>query len=231
MTDASPTPAASNRPQSAWTEDRSQVRSWLDRAAPQLADVYAGAVTVALDPGFPGRVVFVWHAIREIRNRLPDALAGEEKSTSVQYGQLADEVTRCWRADGWPGDGSVDLGGPTEPPDTGPQRPEISGELLQAVGRLVEAHGSIEGRNLRNARRLFQAAGGSEVPDYVLRAWNQEGRRAHKLAHVNNKPTAPEDVAALEEDFDRFESWLRAFANRSYENMDELDELLQSANG
>lgn len=70
---------------SCWTAKRLQLLDWFRRSAPQLAQVYAGAVTMASDGDFPGRVVFVWHAIREIRNRLPDALAGEVASSSLEY--------------------------------------------------------------------------------------------------------------------------------------------------
>jgi hypothetical protein len=56
--------------------------------------------------------VFVWHAMREIRNRLPDAVAGEVASSSLQYRTLADEVQRCWIEDGWPSDGAIALTDP-----------------------------------------------------------------------------------------------------------------------
>jgi hypothetical protein len=42
---------------SCWTTKRLRLRDWLQRTAPQVAQVYAGAVTMAFDPDFPGRVV------------------------------------------------------------------------------------------------------------------------------------------------------------------------------
>jgi hypothetical protein len=215
---------------SCWTAKRLQLLDWLQRTAPQLASVYAGAVTMAFDGDFPGRLVFVWHAIREIRNRLPDALAGEVASSSLQYGDLALEIRRCWLEDGWPNDGAIALSDPSEPSASGPARYEVSRDLLVAVADFVAAHAAIADRNQANAQRLFDAVAGSAAPAYVVRTWAVGGRRAHKLAHVHNKPVDPDDEGSLESDFAAFEAVLMAIANRSYENMDDLDEILGSAN-
>jgi hypothetical protein len=215
---------------SIWTAKRLGLRDWLQRTAPQLAEVYAGAVTMAFDRNFPGRVVFVWHAIREIRNRLPDAVASEVDSSSLEYRQLVDAIQRCWIDDGWPNDGAIALSDSREPSASGPARYEVSRDLLLAVGRLVGGHAAIADRNLANAQRLLDAVAGSAVPAYVVRTWRAGGRRAHKLAHVHNKPVDPDDEASLESDFTAFEAGLMTIANRSYENMDDLDEILGSAN-
>jgi hypothetical protein len=119
-------------PASCWTAKRLRLRDWLERTAPQLAQVYAGAVTMAFDPDFPGRVVFVWHAMREIRNRLPDAVAGEVDSSSLEYGDLAKSIRRCWIEDDLPNDGEIVPTDPSEPSARGPARYEISRELLVA---------------------------------------------------------------------------------------------------
>jgi len=185
---------------------------------------------MVFDRDFPGRVVFVWHAMREFRNRLPDAVAGEVDASSIQYGDLAGEVRRCWIDDGWPDDGVVALNEPSEPSAGGPERYEVSRELLLAAGGLVAGHAAIEDRNQANAQRLFEAVAGSAAPAYVVGAWTRGGRKAHKLAHVRNKPANPDDEASLESDFAAFEATLLAIANRSYENMDDLDEILGSAN-
>jgi hypothetical protein len=110
---------------SCWTAKRLRIRAWLQRSSPQLAQVYAGAVTMASDRDFPGRVVLVWHAMREIRNRLPDTVAGEIGSSSLRYGDLADDVRRCWLEDGWPNDGEIAPTDPSEPSASGPPRYEV----------------------------------------------------------------------------------------------------------
>jgi hypothetical protein len=139
---------------SCWTAKRLGLRGWLQRTAPQLAEVYAGAVTMAFDRNFPGRVVFVWHALREIRNRLPDAVAGEVASSPLQYRDLADEIQRCWIEDGWPNDGAIALTNPSEPSASGPAKHDVSRDFLLAVGRLVAGHAAIADRNQANAQPL-----------------------------------------------------------------------------
>ena len=222
--------AATSPEHSFWTPERQVLLAWLENASPQLASVYAGAVVIATDSAFPGRVVFVWHAMREIRNRLPDALAGPLEGSSVQYGDLAAQIRRCWVDDGWPEDGSLALTEPSVPTASGPERHEVSRDMLVSVARLVAAHAQIGDRNQVNDRRLFESVAGTAVPLYAVQAWAKDRRRAHKLAHVHNKPPDPQDEASLDPDFSAFEAMLMVLANRSYENMDDLDEILASAN-
>lgn len=214
----------------AWTERRRQLHGWFEQAAPNLAPLYAAAVRMTSDIDFPGRVVFVWHAIREIRNRLPDALAGGVRASLVEYGSLTGEIARRWVEDGWPEDGAIALTSAAEPSGMGPVRHEISDGLLLAVARLVASHALLPNRNRANAVRLLEGVAGSTVPPYAVRAWVQRGRRAHKLAHVHNKPSASEDEASLAEQFAAFEADLMAIASRSYENMNDLDAILEAAN-
>ena len=185
---------------------------------------------MAANHEFPGRVVFVWHAIREIRNRLPDSLAGEVASSYVQYGDLASDVWHCWVDDGWPEDGSLALAEQSEPSASGPERYEVSRRVLVAVANLVAGHFTAGRRTQANAERLFEAVAGTAVPAYVVSTWMRGGRKAHKLAHVHNKPVDPKEEESLASDFAIFERALMAIAKRSYENLDDLDEILGSAN-
>jgi hypothetical protein len=185
---------------------------------------------MATDGSFPGRVVFVWHAIREIRNRLPDAIAGEVERFRTEYRDLTETLAVLWVQDGWPADGGLPIAEGTEASVEGPQRFEVSQGLLGAVGNLVAGHLSIAGRNKANAQRLFEAVGGSGAPLYVVRAWLEGTRDAHKLAHGRTEPLDPEHDAALLSQFITFEATLLVLARRSYENMDDLDEILDLAN-
>jgi hypothetical protein len=223
-------PSTPHSSDSCWTPKRRQLLAWLEKTAPHVAAVYAGAVPIAANPVYPGRVTFVWHAIREIRNRLPDALAGEVASSSVQYGALAEAICVCWIADGWPEDGTLTSSEAAEPSPSGPERFEVSRDMLAAVANLVSGHTAVAGRNQTNVKRLFEAVAGTAVPDYAIRTWTRSGRRAHKLAHLANKQVDPNYEQSLMSDFVAFETLLMAIANRSYENMDDLDAILGSAN-
>ena len=53
-----------------WTDERARLYGWFQKTAPELATVYLGGLRILMDEGFPGRVHFAAHAMREIANRL-----------------------------------------------------------------------------------------------------------------------------------------------------------------
>lgn len=185
---------------------------------------------MALDDAFPGRVWFVAHAIREIRNRLPDALAGKVAAARTDYVELTAEIHARWVDEGLPPDGVAGIDSAAEPSAANVGRREVSGEFLRSVGALVAGHLAATDNNESRARRLFEAVGGTPPPDYVVRGWVRGTKWANAYAHVREKPLDRKDEEALAGHFLGFEQTLRAIANRSYENMDELDEILGSAN-
>ena len=117
-----------------------------------------------------------------------------------------------------------------EPSSEGPLRIEISPALFTAVEELVIGHEVIAPRMVDGANRLFRALSGTAVPRYVVDSWLAATKRAERFAHLRTKPLTVEKVREFEEIFERCEQLLVAMANRSYENMDELDELLAAAN-
>jgi hypothetical protein len=75
-------PDSSSQPEAVadvWTDRRLAILEWLESAAPSLAELYQGAVQLLDDPGFPGRLRFIAHGVRDVRNRLPDVVAGFER--------------------------------------------------------------------------------------------------------------------------------------------------------
>ena len=77
-------------PDAWWTPERAALHRWLEDIASHLAPVYLGGLRMAMDESFPGRVHFVAHAIREIRNRIRDVFAGE---TEVKESTSGEEDT------------------------------------------------------------------------------------------------------------------------------------------
>lgn len=67
-------------------------------------------------------------------------------------------------------------------------------------------------------------------PDYVVTAWIRNTNRAERFAHLRDRPLTGAEEREFEEVFSACEQALIAMANRSYENMDELDEILDAAN-
>ena len=81
-----------------WRPERIELFGWLENNAPALAPVYRGALALAVLDSFPGRVHFVAHAIREIRNRLPSALSLEYAfDTLSDRGPVPGYVVENWK--------------------------------------------------------------------------------------------------------------------------------------
>ena len=213
-----------------WTPQRLRVRAWLIERAPNLAPAYEATIRLAADPTFPGRMCFMAHALRDMRNRLPDAIAGPVKGSNTQYSDLADLVTKCWMEDGLPSDGSSPVIGGPEASAEGPARFEVSTALVTAVGELVSGHLAIQPRKEESARRLWAAIGGQPAPYYAIRTWLAATNRIERFAHLRDKPLTPEDEERFEKIFSICDRALIVMANKSYENMDEIDAILASAN-
>ena len=89
-----------------WTPLRRENAKWLRSNAPPLAEVYEGALKILFAPGFPGKLRFVAHAMREIVNRLPDAL-GAAKASHIDYADRCSRIETDWVKHGLPTDGTV----------------------------------------------------------------------------------------------------------------------------
>jgi hypothetical protein len=170
------------------------------------------------------------HALRDMRNRLPDAIAGPVKGFNTQYSDLADLVTKCWMEDGLPGDGSSPVTADREASAEGPARFQVSATLITAVGELVSGHLAIQPRKEEGARRLWAGIGGQPAPDYAIRTWLAATNRIEQFAHLRDKPLSPEDEERFEKIFSACDHALVVMASKSYENMDEIDAILGSAN-
>ena len=48
--------------------------------APHLGELYEGALKIISEENFPGYAIFIAHAVREIKNRLPDIMLDIEYS-------------------------------------------------------------------------------------------------------------------------------------------------------
>jgi len=104
-----------------WTPARVELLTWLQRNAPSLAELYQGAVDLMYANLFPGRVRFVSHAVREIRNRLPDISAGTTRGGQLQYKKRMDDLAKAWKNAGFNLDESIPSSlVPTEPATLSP---------------------------------------------------------------------------------------------------------------
>ena len=214
-----------------WTPERIDLLGWLEENAPALVPIYEGALSLAMRDSFPGRVHFLAHAIREIRGRLPVILGTEIKRRDADYRYLVDQIRDKWIDEKLPRDGRLLSSGGSAPSDSGPELPDVSIDFLRSVGRLIEEHTAAEKNRTARDRAGFSAFGDMGIsPSHVIKNWHSLYPDAHKFAHVADKPRRSEDDAAWVENFFKFEKALMSFSKPSYENMDDIDRLLERVN-
>lgn len=81
------------------TEKRIEIRSWFNRHAPHLGELYEGALKIISEKNFPGHAIFIAHAVREIKNRLPDIILDIEYSYFDWKKELS-ELMSTWESAG-----------------------------------------------------------------------------------------------------------------------------------
>ena len=122
-----------------WTKQRLEIYLWFQRNAPSLGELYAGALKMIFENSFPGRTRFIAHAVREIRNRLPEVISGEKNRPTFQWKNKLDELIASWQKNGFPLNGSipVDLSENHSLPSHLVPFPR---KLLEKVARLLQDH-------------------------------------------------------------------------------------------
>jgi hypothetical protein len=202
------------------------ILKWLGGQEPGLAEVYGGAVRMMTDKTFPGRGRFICHAVREIRNRLADAVAGRGEVRRLDYTSEVEAISDAWNRAGLGGVYQKQGGKTDEAPG---QR--VPSEVLVLVDTLVSRHRDIKHRKEDNATRLLTALEpeneqlrGSLAP--VVKLWNDETEWFVKRAHVG-KPVAEDELVTH---FKTFETVLRSFRRYFYEGLEEVAQLLGKAN-
>ncbi|WP_322793332.1 hypothetical protein [Bellilinea sp.] len=224
-------------PPSNWTRQRRKIRDWLRSIAVSLGELYEGAVRILFseDP-FPGRVRFVAHAVREIRNRLPDVIAGPKMGTRLDYINRMDNLLKEWRQAGFPLDGSAPIpivGQASLPSNTNIPIPK---QLYFELAKIVRDHHQTREKPTDAARRIFEAIDPNNKSDEnALRPrinhWIDITNWFVQRVHDNGSTDTM--VATIEEligQFEVFEAAMFAVIEPFFETIKELDEILEEAN-
>lgn len=223
--------------ESYWTPLRRENAEWLRSNAPPLAEMYEGALKILFAPGFPGKLRFVAHAMREIVNRLPDAL-GAAKGSHVDYAGRCNGIEMDWVKHGLPTDGTVpgalSDGAVSQSADV-----SIPRSVYLKVAALVKTHS----RRCKNKERAGQFLdtidpdGRDQSRKAILaRDWTGLGSWAVGRAHLrseglNNKASTSEEMEhELLQEFERLEAGMGAFFREFFSTTDEIDKILEDAN-
>jgi hypothetical protein len=217
-----------------WTHRRLELKAWFQRNAPSLCELYEGALRMIFIPDFPGRMRFIAHAVREIRNRLPDVIAGPKTGGPVQYKNRLDDIVKNWEKCGFLADGSTTASLTSSGTIPSGHIP-IPRLLFEKIDILVKEH--VEGRESREeaAIRLFEgiAPEDQDLRDTLrptIHQWLEVTEWFVKKVHAPGFETSNIDTKEFDGYFDIFEKTLGAIVRSFFKTVEELDEILEDTN-
>ena len=211
-------------------EDRVIYRWLRDEAqAPQLADLFAGAVDILRYKNFPGATVLVSHAVREIANRLPDYLSKETVGARFDYTTRVRELYEVWTRGGLPIETDM-------PEGAGLQYVPMPVHVFRMIQKILDGHRQASERARRRENILFQAVwpecGQSEtLVATALTLWRRTVGWFKKRRLACGPGKYRPETDELRRQFDIFKTILLTLAQPQTKTMDKIDEILQEANG
>jgi hypothetical protein len=206
------------------TAERRVILGWLQERAPSLAELYDSALWLMHDRPLRARVRLVAHCVREIVNRLPEAVAAATVTKRVDYRVLVERIAAVWP----PADPALLV---TETPDV-PAEVMIPRAAYVAVNALTTEHAQSQPFELK-LRALFDVGDGSAT------ALTQPAVRAFKkvydwfVARSHDRLEIDEVLCTEEElqlNFAAFERALYTLTGEWLEVQEQVDELLDEAN-
>ena len=177
-----------------WNGPRQAIHQWLQKHSPPLAELYLGANQL-LSTRTPGWTRFVAHAMREMVNRLPPAICGEELSKGrLEYQQRVEALAVQWEAPGAsPGllEAEIDLGGT--------EVKVLYRSVWEEIDRLIRDHRDVSTRNRERALRMLQALVPESLPgarqlEWTASRWVRLGRWAEGQAHDQTRSDDERDT-------------------------------------
>jgi hypothetical protein len=218
-----------------WTQRRQRVHDWLKRNAPSLAELYVGVVEMLYtqDPPIPGWSRFVAHAVREIRNRLPDAVAGRKVAERLDYVSRLDAIVAIWE----PVELSemIALNATADAAVTPGQTIGVKRRVYDLVSALTRAHLEARERPKEAAWRLFEALA-PETTDQcaslepTINQWLSITSWFQGNAHDQGKEDRIYDRDEYRRKFETCETTLTSLIQDFFKTTDELDKILEDTN-
>ena len=205
------------------------VATWLQNYSPSLAELYIGAYALTYQIAVPGRVRFISHAVREIRNRLPDVIAGYKGGEYLDYKSRLDVISIDWQASRLP------LGSTSLVEETGATTIAIPLKHVAQIGQLINDHMEVRETVREAARRLFEACdpGGQpagETLTPILKGWLSTTDWFMHLTHDPGGWDQDVDFVAVRRKFELFEDALYGLSGAYFETLRPLDEILENTN-
>lgn len=218
-----------------WTPVRVELHQALSAVSASLAELYQGAVLMLYSHPIPGRMRFIAHAVREIRNRIPDEIAGRASSGPIQYENSLDNISKLWSKSGL-SDVEEDNDFCDEPVKGNFKKRELPGRLFRAIEKLIRQHNQSRLTRRDQAKRLFLACGSETDKNLasigpVIEQWLEITEWFVKNVHDSGKIDGTFDEKILVQKFEIFELTLLSLLGEFFSAAsDQLDEILAEAN-
>jgi hypothetical protein len=220
-----------------WTTARLEIRNWLYEQAPSLAELYEGAVRLIFEKQISGWVSFVAHAVREIRNQLPNYISSGNTGGRLEYKDEVEKLSKLWHSNGL----NLDEVLPDDGIDTEGSQSSISPDipvprqLLLEIRQLLKKHEAVSVKNKEKAIRFFETCSPANQPlrdtlRPIAEHWWDVTEWFMQKTHDSGQVDTACDEQKLRQQFELFESFLGTLAQSFYTTTDELDEILKEAN-
>lgn len=219
-----------------WTAQRLELKAWLVRNAPSLAELYEGAVSILFEHRLPGYTRLVGHAVREIRNRLPDVISGSTSAEQLQYKNRLDKIVEICERTGFPTYGTLPVTAPVSD-SVGPKPANCSLplELAHSFSELIRDHENARERPWDAATRLFiglrpENQKSIDALRPAIAQWLSVTGWFMRVTHDNGRVDVDVNENELVQKFELFEITFRAIEQQFFTTTDALDEILEEAN-
>lgn len=218
------------------TPPRIEILDWLRRnGGDSLADFYEATIRLISDVAFPARFRLIGHSVREIRNRLPDVIAGRMRGGRLDYVSPMDAIAKEWERAGFGQDGSLPISDrASQTSSTAQPGITIPVKLYGRIGSFINAHLTARDKKSDAAIRLFKACDTNnrhgETLNPVISQWLDVTEWFMRKTHDSGEDPSSFDEQELQDKFQIFEASLRGLSRGFYSTLDELDEILEDTN-
>lgn len=210
---------------------RKELCDWFDNNAPPLSELYRGALALLYGSHrIPGWQVFVCHSVREIRNRLPEAIQGKQSGKfngTFEYKNELNRLSELWKENGLPIGDKISEDAELEQAEVCISRP-----LFDSIKLLLQEHEKVGDKISEKAKVLFESYNAyyQSSPIPVAKEWLKVTDWFVDHVHINASQKKQLDESLILERFEVFERIVGAIIRSFFHTIGELDEILEETN-
>ena len=220
-----------------WTRNRLELLAWFRRNAPSLGELYEGALKMLYENDMPGRTRFIAHAVRDIRNRLPEIISGIKGGSRFEWKQRLDELVEAWQRAGLSLNGSlpVTMTKSGVSSDSRSSDSTLPPHLFLKIAKVLNEHSRTRETRRSAAIRLFEGCAPEnkqlqDVLEPIVSQWMDITEWFVNTVHDSGQPDGDHDWAEFTRHFLLFEATLTALLGQFFTTIEGLDEILDDAN-